>query len=101
MHSLLSTWDQNLRRQLRRGVPHLAVELICSWHGAIKVSLCLRGIPQALYHEPLAQVITQALPMFDIKFTFYLHFVPVGEVQLYLVYLNPFISYHFVSCFVL
>ena len=26
---------------------------------------------QAIYHEPLAQVITQALPVFDIKFTFY------------------------------
>jgi len=25
---------------------------------------------QALYHEPLAQVIAQALPVFDIKFTF-------------------------------
>ena len=25
---------------------------------------------QALYHEPLARVIVQALPVFDIKFTF-------------------------------
>ena len=25
---------------------------------------------QALYHEPLARVIAQALPVFDIKFTF-------------------------------
>jgi len=25
---------------------------------------------QALYHEPLAQVIAQALPVFDVKFTF-------------------------------
>ena len=28
------------------------------------------GYCQALYHEPLARVITQALPVFDIKFTF-------------------------------
>ena len=27
---------------------------------------------QALYHEPLARVIAQALPVFDIKFTFYI-----------------------------
>ena len=29
---------------------------------------------QALYHEPLAQVIAQALPVFDIKFDLHLHF---------------------------
>ena len=29
---------------------------------------------QALYHEPLAWVIAQALPVFDIKFKFNLHF---------------------------
>ena len=27
---------------------------------------------QVLYHEPLARVIAQALPVFDIKFTFYI-----------------------------
>ena len=30
---------------------------------------------QALYHEPLARVIAQALPAFDVKFTFTLHYV--------------------------
>ena len=29
---------------------------------------------QALYHEPLARLIAQALPVFDIKFTFTLHY---------------------------
>ena len=28
---------------------------------------------QALYHEPLARVIAQALPVFDVKFTFYIY----------------------------
>ena len=42
----LSTWDQNLRCQLRKaGIHHLGIRLICSWHGAMTVSLCLRGIP--------------------------------------------------------
>ena len=27
-------------------------------------------VTEALYHEPLARVITQALPVFEIKFTF-------------------------------
>ena len=28
---------------------------------------------QALYHGPLARVIAQALPVFDVKFTFYIY----------------------------
>ena len=28
---------------------------------------------QALYHEPLAWVIARALPLFDVKFTFYIY----------------------------
>ena len=36
---------------------------------------------QALYHEPLARVIAQALPVFDIKFTFlHLQFLTVGVI---------------------
>ena len=31
---------------------------------------------QALYHEPLARVIAQALPVFDIIFDLHLHFTP-------------------------
>ena len=32
---------------------------------------------QALYHEPLARMIAQAFPVFDIKFTFtFLHLYP-------------------------
>ena len=36
---------------------------------------------QALYHEPLARVITQALPVFDIKFTFFYRCVFLGSVR--------------------
>jgi len=36
---------------------------------------------QALYHQPLARVIAQALPVFDVKFTFtfYLYYSPLQQ----------------------
>ena len=37
---------------------------------------------QALYHEPLAQVIVQALPVFDIKFEFTIKFL-IARILLY------------------
>ena len=42
---------------------------------------------QALYHEPLARVITQALPVFDIKFTLFFYSFP-GIIS-YFSLLNP------------
>ena len=38
---------------------------------------------QALYHEPLAQVIAQALPVFDIKFAFTFFFYMSPEKRLF------------------
>ena len=37
---------------------------------------------QALYHEPLAQMIVQALPVFDIKFEFTIKFL-IARILLY------------------
>ena len=39
---------------------------------------------QALYHEPLARMIAQALPVFDIKFTFtFISLTPYLQILVY------------------